>query len=380
MAPNVAPQCLSGRYRLEDRLGQGGMGEVWAGQDLRLGRKVAVKVLRRDLAALDEPRRRFEHEAQAAAQLAHPNVVSVFDTGEDDGVPFIVMERLEGETLQDVVARGPMPAPAVRALAVQILSALAVAHRAGILHRDLKPSNVLRGPQDSWKLADFGIAKSVEAAADLTVTGLVPGTPRYLAPERLAGDPATPAADLYSVGVTLYEAVSGCPPFGGDSTPAIVHAVRRAGAAPLRQVQPDVDPGLARVIERAMQPDPRRRYPNADAMRAALAPRRRRPADATEPDATRPGASSTRLLPEPPRPSARRHRGLVALGAAAALVAVVLALVLGTSTSTSSPGSPASSSPPSAPAVSTPATPGPSTPLPAPLAGALQRLDQQVRP
>jgi serine/threonine protein kinase len=195
------PRCLAERYRLDRPIGRGGMGEVWAGHDLRLGRPVAVKLLRPAMAQVAEARLRFEAEATAAAKLADPHVVAIFDTGEESSIPYIVMELLSGETLSDELRRGPLDAVETRQIADQLLSALAVAHRAGIVHRDVQPGNVLRAGPDTWKPGDFGIAKSLEAATELTMTGLVPGTPAYVAPERLDGEPATPSADLYSLGV-----------------------------------------------------------------------------------------------------------------------------------------------------------------------------------
>ena len=387
MPETQAPQCLAGRYQLERPLGQGGMGAVWAGADLRLGRPVAVKVLRADLAQLDEPRWRFEAEARAAAQLVHPNVVAIFDTGEDDGTAFIVMELLAGPTLRDEMDEGPMTPADVRTVGRQVLAALAAAHGAGIIHRDIKPANVLSGGAAHWKLADFGIAKSVEAATDLTSTGLVAGTPAYLAPERLDGRPATPASDLYSVGVMLYEAISGCRPFAADNPLATVHAIRTVSPPPLDQLRPGLDPDLVATVSRAMQRDPRRRFRDADSMRAALSDPQTAPVaggpdtEPVRPRADPAGRNATSVLPHPPRPPVRvrRRRPGVAIAVAAGaavVVAIVLAAGLGSSQSSAPPASsPASSTPTTA--ITTPAA---SAPLPGPLAAAVGRLDAQVRP
>jgi serine/threonine-protein kinase len=380
MPDTEAARCLAGRYRLDRPLGRGGMGEVWAASDLRLGRRVAVKVLRADLARLDEPRRRFETEARSAAQLVHPNVAAIFDIGGDDGTPFIVMELLSSRTLRDDMQEGPMRPADVRVVGRQVLSALSAAHDAGIVHRDVKPANVLRGGPEQWKLADFGIAKSIEAATDLTSTGLVAGTPAYLAPERLDGQPATPASDLYSVGVMLYEAVSGCRPFAADNPLATVHAIRTVSPPPLDQVRPGLDPDLLEVIERAMQRNPRRRFRDAEAMRAALTGRSGRVRVSVDPD-TEPGGArtdpggrtATSVLPRPPARTRRRRLGIpVAVAAVAAVVvAVALAASLG-----SGPSSPPTTTPPTTTAA--PVTPTP--PLPGPLAVAVSRLDRQLRP
>ncbi|HSH60803.1 MAG TPA: protein kinase, partial [Acidimicrobiales bacterium] len=208
-----APEVIADRYELGTVLGRGGMGEVRDGLDRRLGRPVAVKLLRRDLAADPELRRRFEGEARAAARLAHPNVVAVHDTGEQEGVPYIVMERLAGRTVADEIAEGPLEPARVQRLGREVLAALDVAHRAGTVHRDIKPANLLLTPESSVKVADFGIAKAAEALpSDVTASGQVIGTPAYLAPERLEGAPATARSDLYSLAVVLYEALSGTKP------------------------------------------------------------------------------------------------------------------------------------------------------------------------
>ena len=361
------------------------MGDVWAAHDLRLDRPVAIKLLRRDMAQVDEARRRFEGEGSAAAQLVDPHVVAIFDTGEGAGQPYIVMELLSGETLRDELRRGPLDAAQARAIADQLLAALTAAHHAGIVHRDIKPGNVLRAGPTSWKLADFGIAKSLEAAADLTTTGLVPGTPAYLAPERLSGRAATPRADLYSVGVVLYEALSGSRPFAGD-TPAALHAIRVGDPTPLSELRPDLDPALIAVVERAMRRDPRRRFVDAAAMRAALRPDVGSAAtesiepvtEPIEPPGRRsPGRDRTRTLARRPiparRPSVRWGWAAFAIAAVAAVAAV---LVLATQHQASPPSTPTTG----ATALTTPASPVTGPALPAPLATALQRLDQTVRP
>lgn len=379
------PRCLAGRYRLDRPIGRGGMGEVWAARDLRLSRPVAVKLLRRDVAQVAEARRRFEVEASAAAQLTDPHVVAIFDTGEDGGQPYIVMELLSGDTLRDELHRGPLSAAQARGIADQLLAALTAAHRAGIVHRDIKPGNVLRAGPETWKLADFGIAKSVEATTDLTMTGFVPGTPAYLAPERLSGQPATPRADLYSVGVVLYEALSGRQPFAGD-TPAALHAIRVGDPPPLEKLRPDLDPALTAVVQRAMRRDPRRRFPDAAAMRAALrTDRGSAPTESIEP-ATEPirppgrrgtGQDRTRTLARRPGPARRRApRWGWATVAIVAVTLVAVVVVLATRHHASSPPTQTTG----ATAVTSPATTVTGPALPAPLANALQRLDQTVRP
>jgi predicted Ser/Thr protein kinase len=257
---------------LSDRIGVGGMAEVYDAVDQRLRRPVAVKLLRPQLAVQSELRRRFEAEARVAARISHPNVVAVYDTGEDEGRAFIVMERVAGESLGAWLQRGPLDQAWVRWLAEDILAALAAAHHAGVLHRDIKPANILITADGRAKVTDFGIAKSVEmTASDLTATGLVMGTPAYLAPERLQGRAATQQSDLYAAGMVLYEALTGYRrPLGADPV-----ANAAAMGQPLpdpRVVRPDADPALVDAIERALATNPAARWPTAAAMTAALAP------------------------------------------------------------------------------------------------------------
>ncbi|MHB1988068.1 MAG: protein kinase domain-containing protein [Acidimicrobiales bacterium] len=259
-------ETLSDRYRLGARLGQGGMAEVFAAEDLRLGRQVAIKMLRPQLGADETVRYRFEQEARTAAKLSHPNVVGILDTGEDDGVAFIIMERLPGTTLADELAGGPLDEGRVKQVARQVLSALAAAHGAGIVHRDIKPANVLTCPGGLVKVADFGIATAMDEAQSITTTGLLIGTPAYLAPERLAGTPATASADLYSLASVLYQCLTGRRPFEAASTIELIMAVRDGRPEPIEQLRPGVDPDLARLIERTLDKDPAARPSSAAAM------------------------------------------------------------------------------------------------------------------
>ncbi len=187
MSPTEQIETVGGRYQLGELLGAGGMGEVFVAHDLRLDREVALKLLRADLAEQDGMRERVVAEARLAARLTHPHVVGVLDTGEQDGRPFVVMERLSGRTLGDELAGGPMPPERVRDVGLQVLRALAAAHELGIVHRDVKPGNILDAGVGTWKVADFGIAKWVHADETLTGTGELLGSPSYLAPERIDG-------------------------------------------------------------------------------------------------------------------------------------------------------------------------------------------------
>ena len=245
------------------------MGEVRAGRDLRLQRDVAIKVLSPEVAARANTRERFEAEARSAARLSHPNIVVVYDSGEHDGVPFLVMERLPGRTLADELAGGSIAPERARTLGVQVLAALGAAHAAGIVHRDVKPGNVLLTPEGIVKVGDFGIAKSVDGG-DLTTTGMLLGTPAYLSPEQLAGEPATPVSDIYAVGVMLYEALAGAKPYTGPTPLALARAVDAGSPTPLRSLRPDTPADLAVAIERAMEKEPARRFATAEEMAAAL--------------------------------------------------------------------------------------------------------------
>jgi serine/threonine protein kinase len=256
-------ELLGGRYELRGVLGYGGMAEVRDGWDTRLHRAVAIKLLHPALNAQPDIRSRFVAEARAAAGLAHPNIVAVHDFGEHHGTPFIVMERLSGNTLESEIERGPLTSARVRSVLDDVLAALAAAHSAGVLHRDIKPGNVLCSDA-TVKVADFGIAKTL--GSPQTMTGQVVGTMAYMSPERLAGAPASVADDLYAVGVIGYEAASGQRPFPQLDLGALVGAVMGGSAPPLS----GLDATLVGAIERAMARDPGRRFASADDMRAAL--------------------------------------------------------------------------------------------------------------
>jgi eukaryotic-like serine/threonine-protein kinase len=376
---------LAGRYQLGALLGNGGMGAVRDATDLRLARSVAVKMLRADLAAQPAARRRFETEAHSAARLAHPNVVTVYDCGEEDGVPFLVMERLPGRTLADELAAGPLSLVRVRLVAHEILAALAAAHGAGIIHRDIKPGNVLLTEDGHVKVSDFGIAKTADAV-DQTQTLELIATPAYLAPERLNGQPATPRSDLYSVGVLLYEALAGRRPFDGDTPVVMMRAIERGEAVSLTSLRPTLPAELISTVARAMALDPDRRFESAAEMASALEPQAE--LDETVAIATVFGPETvpidpawrdgdTRTLPLPntpsregegPRPRVSRRAAAIAVGA---LLAVVLvAGIVSNQRDGAVPG-------PSVPTVK-PTTPTTVAVLAAPLDDAIRRLEQVV--
>jgi serine/threonine-protein kinase len=261
---------ISNRYQLGEVLGLGGMGEVRAGTDLALDRRVAVKFLRADLADTSDLRHRFEREARAAARINDPHVVAIYDTGEHHGVPYIVMERLSGSTLASELTTGALDQSRACTLVLEVLSALDTAHRLGVIHRDIKPRNILLTADGHAKVADFGIAKLTEDS-DQTTTGMLFGTAAYIAPERLAGHPATRASDLYSVGVVLFEALAGQPPFAADTPLALVESIARGDPVPLGQLRVDLAPAVVAVVEQAMAKEPELRFPSATTMAAALA-------------------------------------------------------------------------------------------------------------
>ncbi len=271
---------IGGRYRLGRELGRGGMGSVYEAVQENLGRRVAVKVVLHELAEDSEVLERFRREAETAASLGHPNIVQVTDFGHEPGEPaFLVMELLPGESLRSRLQREGTQDPAVVvSLAMQILSALGAAHRAGIVHRDLKPDNVflveMPGLGSLAKLLDFGIAKLAETKgyARLTATGVIIGTPTYMAPEQMSGEPVDGRTDLYALGVLMYRALAGRPPFEGKAPADLLRAILGGTGTPLTSVRPDLDPRLVQLISFAMGRTPAMRFASADEMRAALEP------------------------------------------------------------------------------------------------------------
>ena len=269
MSVTSEPGVLNERYEVGDVIGRGGMGEVRQAFDRRLARPVAIKFLRPDLAAQPAVRQRFEAEARNAARLTNPHVVLVLDTGEHEGQPYLVMECLPGRTLHDELAEGPVEPTRVRAIARDVLSGLTAAHEMGVLHRDVTPSNILLTEDGTAKIADFGIAKSTDGL-DQTMVGQILGTPAYMSPERLMGEPASPAADLYALGVVLYEALTGEKTFRGDTPMAVAQSVVSSTPVPLRERMPDLDAGLITAIDGAMEKKPTDRWESAAAMTAVI--------------------------------------------------------------------------------------------------------------
>jgi serine/threonine protein kinase, bacterial len=322
---------LDSRYEVGGLLGRGGMADVWDGWDHISGGPVAVKMLHPQFADRDDIVRRFYAEAAAAAAIGHANIVNVFASGEQNGTPFIVMERLSGGTLADEIERGPIPQERVRAILDAILAALSATHARGILHRDIKPGNLLAAG-DGYKLADFGLAKT--AAATQTVVGEVFGTFAYLSPQRLTGVQASVDDDLFALGVIAYEALAGHHPFGPtDDLAAVTHAILLRDAPPLRFFAPDADPALIATIERAMARDPRARFASAADMRAALHGQPPRTAAVCTNPTVRPPTRVYTRPPVAPGPKRTGHTWAKVVAAVGVLVAVVLtglAFALGT--------------------------------------------------
>jgi serine/threonine-protein kinase len=275
-----AERVLAGRYRLRRPIARGGMAEVWEATDDILGRPVAVKVLLPHLAADASFLERFRREAIAAARLAHPNVVATFDTGVDNGVAYIVMELVHGRTLHELLATsGALTPHRAVAIAVQVAAALDYAHQHGVVHRDIKPANILINDDGQVKVADFGIAKAAAAAdgaarpwasQDLTQSGAVVGTAKYLSPEQVNGDPVDGRADIYSLGVVLYEMLCGRTPFVGETDVAV--ALQHVTTPPLspRQVRSGIPRPLEAVVLKALAKNPDNRYATAGDMQSAL--------------------------------------------------------------------------------------------------------------
>ena len=351
-----ATACIAGRYELAGILGTGATAEVRAGWDRRLDRPVAVKLLRTELCDDPAVRQRFAEEARSAARLSHPSIVAVFDTG-DPGMgrpPYIVMERLSGDTLRTAMQEGPLPVPEVWRLAEQMLAALQAGARVGLAHCDIKPGNILAAGPGAWKLADFGISHTLgQTCPDDTVADMVMGTPAYLAPERLCGHRATEASDLFALGVVLFEALTGTRPYQSMQSFPWSTALSGQPAPPVRALRPDVDPVLAAVVDRSIRLDPAERFARADQMAAALAG---------------PAGEAVAVI-SPPRwfersPFSVRRLLTATVAGAAALTATLLLLVAGVTARPARAGTtPPPSAHPKAPAAAA-ATP-PATAVPA---------------
>jgi beta-lactam-binding protein with PASTA domain/tRNA A-37 threonylcarbamoyl transferase component Bud32 len=264
-------KVYSGRYEILRQVARGGMAEVYLARDQLLDRPVALKVLFPELSVDRSFVERFRREAQAAANLSHPNVVSVYDWGEEDGVYFIVMEYVDGRPLSSIIrSEGSLLADRAATIGAEVAAALAFAHRSGVVHRDVKPGNVLIDVNGNVKVADFGIARAANAKENLTQTGAVMGTATYFSPEQAQGFGVDPRSDVYSLGVVLYEMVTGHPPFAGDSPVSIAYKHVREQPVPPRQLNPAIPAAFEAIVLQAMAKDPNDRYASAEELRADL--------------------------------------------------------------------------------------------------------------
>ncbi|MEE8330832.1 MAG: Stk1 family PASTA domain-containing Ser/Thr kinase [Acidimicrobiia bacterium] len=333
-------RTLAERYRLTSHLARGGMADVFEAEDTLLRRRVAVKVLHAQYATDAAFVARFQREAQAAANLSHPNIVAIFDSGRDEGTHFIVMELIEGRTLRDILKGGEHLLPRRCAeIGAEVAAALEVAHRSSLIHRDLKPGNIMLSGDGSVKVTDFGIARALDDSEELTKTGAVIGTATYFSPEQAQGLPADERSDVYALGIVLYEMLTGIPPFSGESPVAVAYQHVSEYAEPPSELNHDVPAGLDAIVMRAMEKDPDQRYQSAAEIRAdllrflsgndpaAASVSTATPDDATRmmeaPPATVPPAETARAIATASQP--REHnQNLFILGVVAAVVTVLL--------------------------------------------------------
>jgi serine/threonine protein kinase len=341
-------QTIGGRYELEQPLGSGAMSSVWLAHDRELERKVAAKLL-----APEADRARFEREAQAVAGLAHPNISQLYDYGEADEGPYMILEYMSGGTLEERLAgERPLDDGETVRIAQEIAAGLAHAHERGLVHRDLKPANILFDAEDRAKIADFGIAR-IEGGNALTVAGTVLGTAAYLSPEQASGEPATPASDVYSFGVILFRMLTGRPPFAADNAIELVRMHQSAPAPLVEDVRADAPAALAALAQAALAKDPAARPRDGAALLAALTGSGDRVAAAS--------AAATQIIPSPfaddgrtqviapSRRSAPRRgrRAPVAVAAALAIAAVGAAAAVVLTSSGGDTGTPPATTTPS---------------------------------
>ncbi|MGH3977668.1 MAG: Stk1 family PASTA domain-containing Ser/Thr kinase [Pseudonocardiaceae bacterium] len=341
----TTPRLLSERYELGETLGYGGMAEVHHGTDVRLGRDVAVKVLRADLARDPQFQLRFRREAQNAAALNHPAIVAVYDTGETSTeygpLPYIVMEYVDGLTLRDIVkTEGPMSERRAMETMADVCAALDFSHRAGIIHRDVKPANIMITTAGAVKVMDFGIARAIADGQGVTQTAAVIGTAQYLSPEQARGESVDARSDVYAAGCVLYELVTGQPPFTGDSPVAVAYQHVREDPTPPSRCNPDVSAAVDAVVLKSMSKNPANRYQSAADMRADLVrvlagQRPQAPMVMTDDErtsllATGPTQAIGRHRPEPGRVEGQRRsrKGIYVLAGVVAAAVIALLLLL----------------------------------------------------
>ena len=296
-----------GKNQVVRLIGEGGMGRVYEATDPVLNRRVAIKTISGHLLQTPEARGRFLREAQAAGQLSHPNLITIHDIAEHDGAPFIVMEYLDGEELTGIITKRRTALDARLRMMIDVCQGLAYAHVNGLVHRDIKPANIFVTKQQHVKILDFGLARGLES--DLTQTGNVVGTPSYMAPEQVRGEPIDQRADIFAAGVVLYELLSGRKPFSGQTTAATIYQVLEHRPQPVDELDPTIPGNLAKIVQRAIEKSPAARYQRIEEMAADL-------------ERIKIGADSTLILsapaPSPARPPSVTHQQIAPVVPAAA--------------------------------------------------------------
>lgn len=320
-------RTLGKRYRLERRLAAGAMGVVYEAEDTTLHRRVAVKLLNEALSEDERFIERFRREARSSAALSHPNIASVFDYGQDGGCHYIVMELVEGKDLAALLRdEAPLSIERITRIASQTANALGHAHAADLVHRDVKPANVLVANGDKVKVTDFGIARA-GGDSTLTAIGSVLGTAHYISPEQAAGQPATPRSDVYSLGIVLYEMLTGSVPFTGESMVAIASRHAAETVPTPSDARPEVPPGLDTIVATATARDPRDRYADGAAMASALYGEVWTPAATVPLPTSSLGADAMRELPSGPVPLPTDRWNAQKVGRAVVVIAVLLLLL-----------------------------------------------------
>lgn len=343
------PRRVADRYELQGPLGQGGMAEVWRARDLRLDRTVAVKILNQRGSTDPVMAERFQREAHAAARITHPNIVATYDFGTDEHRPYLVMELVEGRTLQAMLDEGALPLVDAVRIAAQAGAALEAAHGAGVIHRDIKPSNLIVSPDGTVKVLDFGIARLRDAIqAKLTHTATVVGTSYYMAPEQASGAVADERTDLYALGCLLYAMLAGTPPFTGENPMSVLYQHMHATPQPVRELRPDTPEALAGLVGALLAKDPADRPQSASAVRTQLQALASQPGLTAQLGAVAsvpPGddARTTEVLAGSPAQPPRRRLGgrraaLLAAAALAALALLLIPLLLSDGDRTADPG------------------------------------------
>jgi len=266
---HLEKDTLVGHYRIVEKIGSGGMGDVYLAEDTKLNRRVALKFLSPHLCQDEACRQRFEREAQAAAKLDHPNIVTVYEVGEFQGRPFFAMQHVAGQSLRELIKAKELPIERVTELAIQICEGLHKAHQSGIVHRDVKPANILIDADGRAKILDFGLA-SVAGTDHLTKTGSTLGTIGYMSPEQAKGEEVDQRSDIFSLGVVLYEMITSKSPFKTDNDAATLRNITETEPEPLARYKSGVDAELQRIISKALQKDRALRYQHTDELSADL--------------------------------------------------------------------------------------------------------------